>query len=257
MKTRTAFPIQDPEAAQQPQRRRPWPLRLLAWVVAVALCGALAVVGVVAALWPLTPGVASSGQRVGSFLAQHHDQPLPALPTPDPVGQAVVATENSRFRVDFGLDPVSMVRTIFTVLTGNRDQGAATLEMQLAKNLYTPRRASLTAKAEQVELSFKIDAAFSKQQVLLMYLNAAYYGHNFYGLDAASQGYFGVAPQDLDWSQASMLAGLVQAPSAYDPYVHLALAKSRQSHVLQRLVATGVLTRAQADTAYRAPLHLR
>ncbi len=81
-------------------------------------------------------------------------------------------------------------------------------------------------------------------------------GHGFYGLAAASRGYFGFTPADLTWAQASVLAGLVQAPSAYDPYQHLALAKSRR-HVLDRLVATHILTTQQADAAYRASLPLR
>jgi len=82
-------------------------------------------------------------------------------------------------------------------------------------------------------------------------------GHGFYGLAAASRGYFGFTPADLTWAQASVLAGLVQAPSAYDPYQHLALAKSRRRHVLDRLVATHILTTQQADAAYRASLPLR
>ena len=90
-----------------------------------------------------------------------------------------------------------------------------------------------------------------------IYLSEVYLGHGFYGLAAASRGYFGVAPADLTWAQASVLAGLVQAPSAYDPYQHRALAKSRQRHVLDRLVATHTLTTQQADAAYRASLALR
>src|SRR5215469_6402549 len=82
------------------------------------------------------------------------------------------------------------------------------------------------------------------------------FGDGYYGLQAASCGYFGVAPADLNWPQAALLAGLVQAPSAYDPLVHAALARAREAHVLGRLAATGTLTRAQAERAYRQPLHL-
>jgi len=89
-----------------------------------------------------------------------------------------------------------------------------------------------------------------------MYLSAVYFGHGFYGLPAAARGYFATAPADLSWAQASMLAGLVQAPSAYDPYAHLDLARRRQRHVLDQLVATGTLTASQADTAFAAPLGL-
>jgi membrane peptidoglycan carboxypeptidase len=84
-----------------------------------------------------------------------------------------------------------------------------------------------------------------------------YFGHGFYGLTAAATGYFGVSPAHLSWAQASMLAGLVQAPSAYDPIDHLSAGRLRQRHVLDRLVATQVLSTAQADAAFAAPLVLR
>ncbi len=89
-----------------------------------------------------------------------------------------------------------------------------------------------------------------------MYLNAVYYGHGFWGDEAAAHGYFDRSPYALDWAQAALLAGLPQAPTAYDPLAHLALAKQRQRHVLSRLVADGVLTGGQARSAYREPLRL-
>ena len=90
-----------------------------------------------------------------------------------------------------------------------------------------------------------------------MYLDVVYYGHHYWGDVAAARGYFGVPPDRLDWAQAAMLAGLPQAPSAYDPLGHFALAKQRQLHVLNQLVANHDLTRRQAQAAFREPLHLR
>ncbi|HKN49316.1 MAG TPA: transglycosylase domain-containing protein, partial [Actinomycetota bacterium] len=84
-----------------------------------------------------------------------------------------------------------------------------------------------------------------------------YYGHGFYGLADAAHGYFGTAPERLTWGQATMLAGLVQAPSAYDPYTHLDLARQRQRHVIDRLVATHVFTAAEGDAAFAETLKLR
>lgn len=246
--------------ADRTERVRRWPRRLLAlFVVLLAIVLIVAVLGaaVVAVLWPLTPPVSDAGPRVDRLLAANRSTPLAALPTPDPVGEAIIATENSRFSSDFGLDPISVVRTGFNMLRGSADQGAATLEIQLAKNLYTPGRGGIGPKIEQVELAFKLDSRYSKDEVLLLYLNAAYYGHGNYGLAAAARNYFGVTPAQLTWAQASLLAGLVQAPTAYDPYRHFALAKSRQRHVLDRLVATGVLTSAAADDVYATPLTLR
>ena len=242
--------------APQPQPR-PAAVRWARRIAVALLALAILAVGSVGFLWPGTPSVSDAPSRVAAVLAAHHAPSMAALPSPNPVGQAIVATENSRFSSDFGFDPVSLVRTAITMLTGNQDQGAATLEIQLAKNLYTPHRPGLRAKVEQVELAFKLDAGYSKDEILLMYLNAAYFGHGFYGLAAAANGYFATPPTDLSWAQASLLAGLVQAPSVYDPFRNLSLAQSRQRHVLDRLVATGVLTRTQAQAAQTAPLNLR
>jgi membrane peptidoglycan carboxypeptidase len=90
-----------------------------------------------------------------------------------------------------------------------------------------------------------------------MYLDTAYFGHGYYGVSAASAGYFGRPPADLDWQQAALLAGLVQAPTAYDPTVHPALALSRRAHVLGRLAATGYLTAGQASALAATSLGLR
>jgi penicillin-binding protein 1A len=89
-----------------------------------------------------------------------------------------------------------------------------------------------------------------------MYADVAYFGHNYYGLAAASCGYFGVTPARLSWAEAAMLAGLVQAPSADDPIAHFAAARARESHVLGRLVATGHLSPGQAVSFYRQPMDL-
>ena len=167
----------------------------------------------------------------------------------------MLATEDSRFFSHHGLDALGVLRAAVAGVSGaRRDFGGATLDQQLAKNLYT--RDDLASKVEQVVLSFKLEAQYTKNQILEMYLSEVYFGHGFYGLTAAARGYFGVAPAHLTWGQASVLAGLVQAPSAYDPYRHLALARSRQRHVLDRLVATKTLTVQQADEAYRSALHL-
>jgi membrane peptidoglycan carboxypeptidase len=218
-------------------RRRRWPRRLLAGVVAVVAGGAL----LLGAGWVLTPGVGDAAD-----LAAHSAQPLTG-PVPAKVAAALTATEDSRFAHTPGVDPLGLIREPLGAVTG-RDEGGATLEQQLAKNLYGDGASGLTAKAQALVLAIKLDRSWSKAQILRMYLDDGYYGHGFYGLTAASHGYFGETPAQLTWAQASLLAGLFQAPSAYDPVVHPGAARARQQHVLDRLVATGSLTRAQADT---------
>ncbi|MGN6330646.1 MAG: transglycosylase domain-containing protein [Motilibacteraceae bacterium] len=248
-------PATDPDPRGRAPRRRLG--RLVPRAVGLAVALVLLVALVVAVAWPLTPAVSDAESRVRDVLAAHGAQDPHALPRPDRVGQAVVATEDARFFAHLGLDPLGALRAAIGFAQGASDPGGATLEQQLAKNLYTPTRDGMTAKAEQAELALKLDHAYPKAQILEMYLSVVYFGHGFYGLPAAARGYFGLAPADLSWAQASLLAGLVQAPSAYDPYAHRELARQRQRHVLDRLVATGVLSAAQADAAYRDGWHLR
>jgi membrane peptidoglycan carboxypeptidase len=142
---------------------------------------------------------------------------------------------------------------VIGAVTRNGSFGGATIEQQLAKMLYAPGTSD-GPELRQVGVAFRLDQQFNKTQILAMYLNAAYFGDGAYGITAAAEHYFGAAAAQLSWAQASLLAGLVQAPTQYDPHGHFHLARERQQHVLSRLVATHVLTPAQASDAYRAPL---
>jgi len=222
----------------------------------VAAGVALALLLALAASWRLTPGVQDAQARVRAAERAHGAPPLPSLPRDDRFARALVATEDSRFWTSPGVDPQSVVRAGLATVTGSPDVGGATLEQQLAKNLWFGGRRDRAAQLQEAVLALKLDRTWSKDEVLRMYLAQVYFGHGFYGLAQASHGYFGRTPAQLSWAQASMLAGLVQAPSSYDPLVHLQAGKQRQRHVLDRLVSTGVLTRAQAAAAVAAPLHL-
>ncbi len=236
--------------ARRPRGRRLL-RRLAGLLVAVVVLGLLAL----GAGWVATPSVGDAATLVAGNLAAH-SSPALSGPVPSRVADALIATEDSRFNSNPGVDPVSVVRLPVSLLLG-RDQGGATLEQQLAKNLYEAGRTGPGAQAAEAVLALKLDRAWSKQQILRMYLDDGYYGHGFYGLTAASEGYFGLPPGELSWAQASLLAGLFQAPSAYDPLVHHDAARARQLHVLDRLVAVGTLTRAQADAVAAQPWGLR
>lgn len=225
--------------------------RLLHAVVLLVLLGVVLIGGG----WLATPSVDDAASRVAAHLAAHS---APALQGAVPVkmADALIATENSRFYSVPGVDPISLVRAPIALVL-HRDQGGATLEQQLAKNLYEQGSQGLTAQAAEGILALKLDATWSKAQILRMYLDDGYYGHGFYGLSSAAKGYFGVQPAALTWSQASLLAGLFQAPSAYDPFRHADVARARQQHVLDRLVAVGDLTRGQADRVLAEPWALR
>ncbi|MGY1745330.1 biosynthetic peptidoglycan transglycosylase [Blastococcus sp. SYSU D00695] len=218
--------------------------RLLRRLVAAGLGGTLLVLLLGAAAWLATPGVGDARDRVDALLAEHG---APALtgPLPERLSVAVLATEDSRFADHPGVDWRGALRAPLGVVTG-QDLGGSTLDQQLAKNLYADGADDPLSRVQSVVLALKLDARWSKEELLRMYLDAAYFGHGFWGVTAASEGYFGLAPDELSWSQASLLAGLLQAPSAYDPLQHPDRARERQGHVLDRLVDVGALTRAEA-----------
>jgi membrane peptidoglycan carboxypeptidase len=172
---------------------------------------------------------------------------------PERVVAALLATEDSRFEEhSLGVDWRGALRAPLGVLAGE-DLAGSTLEQQLAKNLYEDGAEDPVAKARSVVLAIKLDTGWGKADVLRMYLDAGYYGHGFWGIAGAAEGYFGVSPADLSWAQATVLAGLFQAPSAYDPFLHPERAAARQAHVLDRLVAVGSLTRPEADAVAEQP----
>jgi membrane peptidoglycan carboxypeptidase len=184
--------------------------------------------------------------------AHHAAYPGPAVPAR--FAESLVATEDKRFYSEPGIDLFAVARVGFEFGTGHGIQGGATLYQQLAKLLYTSGRSSASDEAEQVALAFKLYLTYTRPQVLQMYAEVVYFGHGYYGLGAASCGYFGVRPAGLSWPQAAMLAGLVQGPSLDDPLTHPANARTREVHVVGRLVATGKLTPPQGRAALAVPL---
>jgi membrane peptidoglycan carboxypeptidase len=234
-----------------PRRRHRWLFRVTVTVLVLILLGLLGL----GALLLFTRSVSDAPARAQAIDQQHHVA-YPGPPVPYRFSAALVSTEDHRFYSEPGIDPFAIARLAEGRLTGRPDQGGATLYQQLAKMLYDPGQSGILVEAEEVGLGIKLDLTYSKTQILQMYAAVAYFGHHYYGLAAASCGYFGVTPARLSWPQAAMLAGLMQAPSADDPIAHPAVGRARQAHVLQRLVATGVLTQIQADQAYQQPLGL-
>jgi membrane-associated protein len=149
---------------------------------------------------------------------------------------------------------IAVGRFVLGEVTGRGDQGGATLYAQLAKILYTPGDASAKAQAEQAALAVKLWYSYGPAEVLRLYSDVVYFGHGFYGLQAASCGYYGVQPDQMSWPQAALLAGLVYQPTEDDPVANPAGALGREQHVLGRLVAVGTLSQAQVDAYLRIPV---
>ena len=218
-----------------------------------ALTVALVTGGVLAML--VTPSVSNAMAIARSVDRQHHVA-FPGPPVPARFARALIATEDHRFAYEPGVDPIAIARVLLGRLTGHGNQGGATLYQQLAKLLYTPGQSGIAVEIEQVLLGVKLKFSYSGSQILRMYSDVVYFGHGFWGIQAASCGYFGVQPGRLSWPQAALLAGLVQAPSLYDPLRYPSYARLREEHVLGRLVATNVLTPRQAQAVLAVPIRM-
>src|ERR1700748_1907847 len=240
------------------RRRRPGRARRYLKRAAIAFATMIVVLAVpVGVLWVITPS-ASEATQLAAAQAEQHGIPYPGPTAPKNFARALIAPEDHRFSSEPGVDPLAVARVAWTDVTGGNggDQGGATIEQQLAKLLYTPTQTRPSAEVKQIVLAFKLNLAYSKQQILNLYAEAAYYGNGYYGLEAASCGYFGHPASDLTVTQGAMLAGVVNAPSVDDPVTDPANARARLEHVIARMVAVGYLTGAQGQQALRQRLGL-
>jgi membrane peptidoglycan carboxypeptidase len=206
-------------------------------------------------LWVITPS-ADEATQLAQAQARQHGIAYPGSAVPPNFARPLIATEDHRFYSEPGVDLLAVGRVVQAKVTDGSDQGGATIEQQLAKMLYTPAQAGFGTEVKQVVLAVKLNIAYSKQQILDLYAEVAYYGHGFYGLEQASCGYFGHPAKDLTVVQGAMLAGVVNAPSVDDPISDPANAKARLEHVIARMVAVGYLSQAQGQQALRTPLGL-
>ncbi|CQR51257.1 transglycosylase domain-containing protein [Paenibacillus riograndensis] len=164
--------------------------------------------------------------------------------------QATLAVEDRKFYKHSGFDVKGMGRAVLANLeSGDRTQGASTLTQQLARNLYLSHEKTWTRKAKEALYTMQLEMKYSKDEILNMYLNQIYYGHGAYGIEAASQMYFGKAAADLDLAESAILAGIPKGPTYYSPYTHMDNAKKRQRIILAAMTEVGDITEAQATAA--------
>ena len=183
------------------------------------------------------------------------DDYVPLSEIPDSLQQAVVAVEDNRFYSHHGFDPTGIARAaLVNIQYGQIEEGASTITQQLVKNLFLSHERSWGRKGEELLLALDIEANYSKDEILELYLNTIYYGSNFYGIGPASQGYFGKKPADLILPESAMLAGLPNAPSLYSPYVDFIADKKRQMVVLDAMAKNGYIDEQMAEDAKIKPL---
>ncbi|MBB5711398.1 transglycosylase domain-containing protein [Sphingomonas xinjiangensis] len=183
--------------------------------------------------------------------------PVDVTKLPEHVRDAFVAIEDRRFYSHWGVDPRGILRAAWHNTTSSgRSQGASTITQQLAKNAFLTLDRTATRKFQEVLIAFWLEAWLTKDEILSRYLSNVYFGDNAYGLRAASQHYFSVEPERMTVSQATMLAGLVKAPSRLAPTDNLAGARERQKLVVGAMVDAGLLTQAEGRRVRPAVLRV-
>lgn len=166
---------------------------------------------------------------------------------PETYTDAVLSVEDHRFYGHIGIDPIAITRAIVNdVKAGCFVEGGSTITQQLAKNLYFTQEKKMERKAAEVFMAFALERAYTKNEILELYVNTIYFGNGYYCIKDASEGYFGKEPEDLTDYESTLLAGVPNAPSKYAPTVNLELAEKRQEQVVERLVACGLFTKERA-----------
>ena len=161
---------------------------------------------------------------------------------------AVVAVEDHRFFKHGAIDLISIGRAIH-INFSNQEliEGGSTITQQVAKNVFFTQEESIKRKSAELFASIDLEKNCSKEEIFALYVNTAYFGNGYYGIKEACNGYYNKEPKDLDLSEASMLAGVPNAPSVYAPTKNPDLARKRQQHVLRKMVEYGYITQEEAN----------
>ena len=174
---------------------------------------------------------------------------VPLKQVPDLYKKAVLAVEDHRYYTHHGIDWISMARAVVhDIRVMKPEQGGSTITQQLVKNMYYDQNKTFARKAAEAWTALYVERQLSKEEILELYINTIYFGDGYYGLKEASLGYFGKEPQELNDSEAVLLAGIPNAPSAYAPSRHADLALQREKQVLAAMVKYGYLEPSETDS---------
>lgn len=198
----------------------------------------------------------AEGLLIGEF-GEERRHLTPVAEIPDVMKQAVLAIEDARFYQHGGVDYIGVARAALANLGRIKSQGASTITMQVARNVYLSTEKTYTRKIYEILLTFKLEHLLSKDQILEIYMNQIFLGNRAYGFAAASEAYFGKPLQEITIAEAAMLAGLPKAPSAYNPINNPKRARTRQLYIINRMLENGFITAAQAEAAKQEPLNVR
>ena len=251
-----------------------WILKALAWIfgaaVACALAGVLVVAVGLAMAYPNLPDISEladyrpklplrvysqEGALLGEFGEERRNL-TPIGEIPKVMTDAVLAIEDSRFFEHSGVDYKGVVRAALANLGRTKSQGASTITMQVARNVYLSSEKTFTRKIYEILLTFKLESQLTKNQILEIYMNQIYLGNRAYGFSAAAETYFGKPLKSISIAEAAMLAGLPKAPSAYNPISNPKRARARQLYIIERMQENGFITAQQAVDAKKEDLKL-
>ena len=252
-----------------------WLTRSALWLTGLIATGAITVVVLVgialAVAYPNLPEIgglldyrpklpmrvfSSDGVLLGEYGEERRNF-TPLAQIPKVMQQAVLASEDARFYEHSGVDIKGVLRAGLAQFNRSRSQGASTITMQVARNFYLSTEKTYTRKIYEMLLAFKMESLLTKDQILEVYMNQIFLGQRAYGFASAADIYFAKPLKDISIAEAAMLAGLPQAPSAYNPINNPDRARSGQLRILDRMVDNGFITPAQRDSARNEALRYR
>ena len=278
----TQRPPNAPEAPPKPKAPAPasptlasWLIKLGLWAAGLVLAGLLAlllVVGVAMVVaFPNLPDISdladyrpklplriytADGELMGEFGEERRNL-TPIKDIPKVMKDAVLSIEDARFYQHGGVDYLGILRAGVANLGRVKSQGASTITMQVARNVYLSTEKTYTRKIYEILLTYKLEHMLTKDQILEIYMNQIFLGNRAYGFASASEIYFGKQLKDISIAEAAMLAGLPKAPSAYNPISNPKRARARQLYIIERMEENKYITAAQAKAAKAEPLKLR
>lgn len=271
-----------PPEIDRPVLRKPkekvamhWFLRSVLWTLGTLSAGALSLLMVIAialaVAFPNLPDISELSDyrpklplRVfsaeGDLMAEFGEERrnlTPIAEIPKVMTNAVLAIEDARFYQHGGVDYLGVMRAGLANVGKAKSQGASTITMQVARNVYLSSEKTFTRKIYEILLTFKLEHLLSKDQILEIYMNQIFLGNRAYGFAAASEAYFGKHLKDITIAEAAMLAGLPKAPSAYNPIINPQRARIRQRHIIDRMLENGFITDKEAEAAKSQELKVK
>lgn len=265
----------DHSSTRAPTTWLSWALRAVLWLTGLAAAGALAlaltIAVALAVAYPNLPDISdladyrpklplriysSEGALLGEFGEERRNL-TPIGEIPKVMKDAVLAIEDTRFFQHGGVDYKGVMRAGLANLGRVKSQGASTITMQVARNVYLSSEKTFTRKIYEILLAFKLEHLLSKNQILEIYMNQIFLGNRAYGFAAASEAYFGKPLKSVSIAEAAMLAGLPKAPSAYNPISNPKRARSRQLYIIERMEENGFISAQEAAAAKKEELKIR